>query len=249
MSETLPTLLAHRSYRAYAEQPLSDSELDAIVAAAHRAPSSMNAQHISLVIVRDPARRARIAEIAGGQPWIAKAPVFACVVLDFAKTATALQGVGETQRIHEDLEGFAVGAVDAGLVLSALMTASRGLGLGTVAIGGIRRDPQAMIDLLGLPPLTYPLVGCCIGHFTEEPPQKPRLPVASFRHDDCWQGPPTAATIAAYNSELLAYWQGIGRSDGQPWDQNTAHAYKRIYFPLTQPVAVSQGFMADLRRD
>lgn len=242
---TLETLLNHRSYRDYREQPLTDEQLDTIVACAHRAPTSQNAQHISLLVVRDPARKAAIAELAGGQAWIAKAPVFLCVLIDFAKTAAGLAQAGAEQVVHESLEGFAVGCVDAGIALASAMTAARALGLGAVAIGGIRRDPQKMIEILGLPQLTYPIVGCSIGHFASEPPQKPRLPVATYRHDETWQGVPDAAAIAAYDAELLAYWQSIGRPDGLPWSANTARSFSRVYYPLTKPVAASQGFLAD----
>ena len=189
MTNTLDVLLSHRSYRDYTDQPVSDVDLDAIISAAHHAPSSLNAQHVSLIVVRDAKRRARIAEIAGGQPWIAKAPIFICVVMDFAKTNAALELTGGIQVIHESLEGFVAGAIDSGIVLATLMTAARCLGLGTVPIGGIRRDSQAMIDLLELPRLTFPIVGCSIGHFATEPTQKPRLPLHTFRHNEKWKSP------------------------------------------------------------
>ncbi len=245
MSNTLDVLLSHRSYRDYSDQAVSEADLDAIVAAAQRAPSSINAQHTSVVIVRDAVRRARIAEIAGGQPWIAKAPLFICVVMDFAKTNAALQLSGTTQVIHESLEGFAAGAVDAGIVLATMMVAARGLGLGTVPIGGIRRDSQAMIELLELPRLTFPLVGCSIGHFATEPTQKPRLPLDTFRHDEKWHGVPEVATIKAYDEELLRYWKSIGRADGLPWSQNTASPYSKVYYRDTKLVAARQGFVVD----
>lgn len=67
MNETIRTLHAHRSIRSYNDEPVSDAMLDAIVEAAHRAPTSMNAQEVSLVVVRDAEKRRRIAELAGGQ--------------------------------------------------------------------------------------------------------------------------------------------------------------------------------------
>ncbi|MBS1186390.1 MAG: nfsA [Burkholderiaceae bacterium] len=245
MNAAMQVLLAHRSYRDFTDQPVSDADLDAIIEAAQRAPSSIHAQVTSLIVVRDPAKRAKIAEIAGNQPWIAKAPVFICLVADFAKTNAAVEFAGEKQVIHESLEGFAAGAIDAGLVLMTLTTAARAMGLGAVMIGGIRNDPQAMIDLLGLPPLTFPFIGCCIGHFASEPPLKPRLPVKTFRHDEQWHGVPDQATMEAYNAELMGYWNSIGRPDGLPWTDNTAKRYRQVYFPKTKVVATKQGFTVD----
>lgn len=242
---TLETLLEHRSYRDYTEQAVSDEDLATIASCAHRAPSSVNGQHVSVVVVRDKERRAAIAELAGGQSWIARAPVFLCVVIDFAKTDAAARHVGITQVLHESLEGFAVGCVDAGIVLASAMTAARSLGLGTVAIGGIRANPAKLIELLGLPHLSFPIVGCSIGHFASEPLQKPRLPIQTFRHDEAWHGVPDGATIDAYDAELKRYWQEIGRPDGLTWSQGTATRYARVYHPETKPVAAKQGFLVD----
>lgn len=245
MNPVLKTLLEHRSYRDYSDRPVADADLDAIVEAARRAPSSINAQGISLVVVRDATRRARIAEIAGGQTWIARAPVFICVVIDFAKTNAALEAAGEKQVIHQSIEGLAVGVMDAGIALTTISTAARGLGLGTCIVGGIRNDPQGMIELLGLPPMTFPIIGCAIGHFASEPALKPRLPISTFRHDETWHGVPDKATIAAYDAELMDHWKSVGRSDGKPWTQSVAMRYKRVYYPSTKPVAARQGFTGE----
>src|ERR1019366_1368230 len=117
MNETLRIQKAHRSIRNFKTDPVSDEILDQIIAAAHQAPSSMNAQEISLVVVRDPARRASIAELAGGQAWIAQAPVFIVVVIDFRKTTVGMKKAGQEQVIHESMEGFGAASVDAGIVL------------------------------------------------------------------------------------------------------------------------------------
>ncbi|MES2072609.1 MAG: hypothetical protein V4488_19770 [Pseudomonadota bacterium] len=50
---------------------------------------------------------------------------------------------------------MASATVSTALVLAELMIACRKLGLGTVSIDGIRLDSQAMIGLLGLPPMTF----------------------------------------------------------------------------------------------
>jgi FMN reductase [NAD(P)H] len=113
MNETIRIQQSHRSIRSYKTAPVSDAMLDAIIASAHRAPTSMNMQEISLVVVRDAEKRARIAELAGGQAWIAQAPVFIAIVVDFHKTDLGVRRAGQTQIIHESMEGFGVAAVDA----------------------------------------------------------------------------------------------------------------------------------------
>lgn len=244
MNPTLDTLLAHRSIRRYSDEPVSDAMLDAIVETAHRGPTSMNAQEISLVVVRDAEKRKRISELAGGQAWIAQAPVFIAIVIDFHKTELGLRKAGLTQVAHESMEGFGVAAVDAGIALGRMMAAAQSMGLGIVPIGGIRRNPQGMVELLELPPLTFPLVGMCIGHIANDVPQKPRIDIKAFRHDERYDAGGYAEAIDAYDQTIMEYWQQLGRADGQPWSSNLA-PLQRVYYPQVKPVAAMQGLLND----
>ncbi|MFC7502693.1 nitroreductase family protein, partial [Nocardioides sp. GCM10030258] len=56
--------MAHRSVRAFLPEPIGDEVLEALVAAGQSAPTSSNLQPWSVVAVRDPARRQRLAELA-----------------------------------------------------------------------------------------------------------------------------------------------------------------------------------------
>ncbi|HEU0234001.1 MAG TPA: NADPH-dependent oxidoreductase [Gallionella sp.] len=245
MNETLRIQQAHRSIRSYKPGPVSDAMLDQIIAAAHRAPTSMNAQEISLIVVRDAEKRARIAELCGGQAWIAQAPVFIVIAIDFHKTDLGVRKAGQAQIVHESMEGFGVAAVDAGIALGTLITAAESLGLGIVPIGSIRRNPQGMIGLLGLPPLTFPLVGLCIGHIRDDVPPKPRMDIKTFRHDERYDASGYPAAIDAYDTEIMDYWKQIGRSDGTTWSGNLGNSYKQVYFPQVKPVAAMQGLLND----
>ncbi len=222
MPELLEVLNGHRSVRAYQERPVPDEVLDAIIHAAWRAPSSFNAQEISLVVVRDAARRRRIADIAGGQPWIAQAPVFITVVIDAHKTGLGVKRAGREPHLHRSLEGLVMAAVDAGIVLEALMVAAHAEGLAIVPIGGIRRDPQAMIDLLALPELTFPVAGLCLGYAAKEPEQKPRMDIAAFRHEERYDGSALPSIIAAYDTAIVEHWRRVGRANGLPWSEAMA---------------------------
>jgi len=71
MNQTLSLLFSYHSDRSFSDEPVSEEALCSILEAARRAPTTSNAQHVSVVVVRDAARRARIAEFAGNQAWIA----------------------------------------------------------------------------------------------------------------------------------------------------------------------------------
>jgi FMN reductase [NAD(P)H] len=245
MNETVRLLQAHHSSRSYKPDQIPEEILEAIIESARRAPTSTNSHEISLVVVRNAASRARIAEIAGGQPWIAQAPVFIAVVVDLYKTGLGVKKAGAEQVFQRSLEGILAAVSDAGIALATLMTAARAFGLGVVPIGGIRRDPQAMIDLLQLPPSTFPVDGVVLGYVAEESPQKPRMAIESFCHEETYHPEVLKPAIDAYDRTLQEYWQRIGRTDGSSWSANMAQHHS-TFSRLIKAVAQKQGFTIEV---
>jgi len=125
------------------------------------------------------------------------------------------------------------------------LIAARSYDLGVVPIGGIRRDPDAMIGLLGLPDCTFPVAGVAIGYVDQPAVQKPRLSIESFRHKDRYHAEKLRPAIDAYEVSLPEYWKQISRLDGLRWSQSTAQVYSQVYYPEVKSVAAKQGFTCE----
>ncbi|MFP1790323.1 nitroreductase family protein [Lonsdalea quercina] len=245
MNETIKLLKSHRSERSYLDKAIPEDVLSAIIETAYRAPTSVNSQQVSVVVTRDPARRARIAELAGGQAWIAQAPVFLTLVLDMHKSERAIALAGFEQHAHESVESIVSGSTDVGIALGTLIAAAHSYGLGIVPIGAVRRDPQTMIKLLELPEHTFPVAGLVLGYVDQPAHQKPRLPISTFRHEEVYQDDSLDDAIKQYDETLTKHWEEIGRTDGAAWGPNTADYYQHIYFPEVLPALLQQGFKLD----
>ena len=113
-------LLNRRSIRSFTGASIKDEDLDTIIRAAQRAPTSINGQQISLIITRDKQTIQKIADYAGGQPQVASSDVFITFVIDFNRTSEACKAAGVEQVVEHTVEGLTVGAVDAGIMLMAL---------------------------------------------------------------------------------------------------------------------------------
>jgi len=111
------------------------------------------------------------------------------------------------------------------IAMATLMAAARAFGLGVVPIGGIRRDPQAIIDLLRLPPNTFPVDGVVLGYIEGESLQKPRMAIESFCHEETYHPEVLTPAIDAYDRTILEYWQTIGCIDELSWSANVAEQY------------------------
>jgi Nitroreductase len=168
MNNTIENIKNHRSIRQYLDKDISDEIIDEIIKAAQAMPNSINGQQTTVIAIRDKSKKEKLAELVGNQEYVAKAPVFLVFVMDFYRTYLAGEKTGSKQIIHEDIESALVGAVDSGITLGAAIIAAESLGLGTVPIGGIRKNPEEVIELLDLPKYTFPLVGLAIGYPSDE---------------------------------------------------------------------------------
>ena len=83
--ELMQIIRQRRSTRAFKTDPVPEQALQDMLEAARLAPSGGNNQNHLLGVITDPQRKQELAAAAGGQNWIASAPlIFAlCVRLDW----------------------------------------------------------------------------------------------------------------------------------------------------------------------
>lgn len=243
-NSTVQSILNHRSVRDFSTMPLDDADLDMILACAQASPSSINGQQMSVIAVRDQGIKQKLAELAGGQRWIAEAPVFLVFVADFYRTKLAADKTGLPLVAAESMEGTLVGAVDVGIALGQTIAAAESLGLGTVCIGSVRRNPAEVIELLELPEYTYPMVGLCLGYPDPDKiqPQKPRFPKEAVIHRDTYNKE-LKPYVDAFDETIADYMKVRGESeDIHGWSDYVMSIYQHDYFPHVGPTVRSQGF-------
>lgn len=220
----LRQMLAHRSVRAYRDQAVDDRLLEGAVAAAQSASTSSNLQLWSVIAVRDAGTRARLAELAGGQAHVAQAPLFLAWVLDLSRLRRLGQAQGVPTGGLDYLEGFVLGAVDVSLAAQNAAVSFERNGLGLVYIGGMRNHPEAVAELLRLPPAAMVLFGMCVGYPepAELPPVKPRLPQAAVLHRERYDSGAEADIIAAYDAIFTGSDSARARG-ARPWSHGAVH--------------------------
>lgn len=228
MNQVVETMLAHRSVRKFAQQQVSNEDLETIIHSAQAAPSWVNGQHVTIISIKDPERRKKMAELAGNQNYIMEAPVFLVFCADFhrIKVACDMEGTEFKASVNPDL--LLVGAVDVGISLSNAITAAESLGLGTVPIGGIRRSPLEYIELLNLPEYVIPVSGLCIGYPSDIPALGPRLPKAAIFHEEKYKEN-IQDEIKEFNHIHSEATKGR-QSGGSTWTQRMANFYKDPFY-------------------
>ncbi len=205
----IDSLVQHRSVRAYTRDPLPQGTLETLVAAAQSAATSSNLQTWSVVAIEDQARKDRLAALAGGQRHIGQAPLFLAWIADLSRAARLGEAAGRTMEGLPYLEAFLVAVIDAALAAQNAVAAAESLGLGTVYIGAMRNQPEAVAAELALPPGAMVAFGLCVGHPDPAAPAsvKPRLPQPAILHREQYGTGPEQDAIAAYDTTLRAFQQ------------------------------------------
>ncbi|MDP4795701.1 MAG: NADPH-dependent oxidoreductase [Rhodospirillales bacterium] len=209
-SETIRVLKNRRSIRKYADTPVSDAQVEAILSAAMRAPTSSNLHAYSVIVVRDPETKVQLAVPCGNQKHINDCPVFLAFCADLTRIEAAFQRYGHNLD-DNNLEMGLVASIDASLVGMSAYVAADSLGIQGVMIGAIRNKPEVIADILGLPKHVYAVFGMCLGYPAEAPKQKPRMPVPGIVHREKYDATAALQSIDPYNAELKDHYVSVGK--------------------------------------
>jgi nitroreductase len=213
-------MLQHRSVRTYSDKTVEDQTLTWAIAAAQSASTSSNLQAWSVIAVRDKARLARLAVLAGNQRHVEQAPLLLVWLVDWSR----LRRLGQNLQIPtagiDYLESYTVGVADAALAAQNAAIAFEAQGLGIVYIGGMRNHPEAVAQELGLPNDTFAVFGMCVGYPDPTQPAdiKPRLPQSTILHHERYDTHTEAEAISHYDQQMIDF-QHQQQRDDRPWSR------------------------------
>ncbi|MGF9567216.1 NADPH-dependent oxidoreductase [Neorhizobium sp. BT27B] len=211
-NDSLETILSHRTVRTYLPKPVPDEIVRLAVSAAQSAPTSSNLQAWSVVAVRDPQRRAALADLAAPNPQILSAPLFLLWIADLSRLRKITVQHGNSGEGLDYLESFLLASVDAALAAQNALVAFESLGLGTCYIGGMRNHPAEVGKLLNLPPEAFAVFGMTVGYPDPgvETDIKPRLPQSAVLHHEQYGETSAKDALSGYDDTLRAFQKGQG---------------------------------------
>jgi nitroreductase len=221
----LELLLAHRSVRAYLDEPLDAGVVETMVAAAQSAATSSNLQAWSVVAVEDRERKARLAEFANSQAHVRAAPLLLVWLADLSRLDRTATRVGRVSDANRYLEMFLVAAIDAALAAQNAVLAAEAMGLGTCYIGAMRNHPERVAAELCLPPRVFPVFGLTVGRPDPARPAsvKPRLPQTAVLHHETYRADhdAEAAAVDGYDALIQRFQRGQAMTP-TPWSRQAS---------------------------
>ena len=213
----LDAMFEHRSVRHFVRDALPAHALATLVAAAQSAPTSSNLQTWSVIAVQSQERRDALADLVGPQKHLSVAPLVLVWLADLSRIERLGQAQGTDPVGLHYLDTFLMGVIDAALAAQNAVVAAEAMGLGTVYVGGMRNQPEAVAKVLGMPRNVFPVFGLVVGHPDPARPAqiKPRLPQSAVLHHEQYQVPETQAQeIGDYNAVLRTFMRNNGMKEG-----------------------------------
>jgi nitroreductase len=215
-SATIERQLEHRSIREFTGEPVSEAVLDALCNVINRTATSTGMQTFSVIRVTDPDLKRRISEVCA-QEYLTRTTELFIFIVDAHRNARIARAQGYEGPEYRDMDRFFSGYTDAAIAAQNLTNAVESLGMGAVYFGSILNDQEAIIDILGLPELTFPVVGVGFGVPAQDPQIKPRMAIPMKFFENRYALPADFdEQLAAYDETMREYYDtraGGRRSD------------------------------------
>lgn len=206
MNKTIETQLNHRTIRAFKDKKIDEETLNTIFQVANRTSSSVAMQSYSIIRVKDPKKRKAISRVCN-QEYVETAPELLIFIVDLYRNAQISKEMGENIDEKINMDKFFQGFTDGAIACQNAVVAIESLDMGAVYLGSILNDSQEIIDILNLPPLTFPIVGLGFGYPDQNPQLKPRMDISLKVFQDEYKIQDNyLESIKEYDKEMQTYY-------------------------------------------
>lgn len=197
---TSANVLGRRTLRRYLDRQLDDGLIRLLLMAAQSAPAKSDLQQYSIVQIKDPALREKIAELVPSMPWLATAPVFFIFCGDIRRNRQIASMRGY-QHANDNVDTFMNAAVDAGISMATMVITAESLGLGCCPISAVRNHMHEICELLAIPDGVFPVAGLTVGWPEDSGYMSMRLPPELVVHEDRYDDSALSQALPAYDQE------------------------------------------------
>ena len=242
MSSVIDLLKSHRSIRKFADRPIDAKLMEELFVAGQAAATSSFLQGTTIVRVKKEETRHKFVELAGNQPYVAKAAEFMVFCADLKRAGNFCDAYDKPFE-GDFTEHFIIATVDVALMAQSLVTAAESEGLGICYIGGIRNNPGLVSELLELPKGVYPVFGLCLGYPDQDPEIKPRLPLPVIIKEEVYNEDGDKEAIAIYDEAIRDYYRTrTGGGHGISWSEQVADLLSEKSRPHMKAFLEEKGF-------
>lgn len=251
MQDVINLLQSHRSIRTFKNMPIEQSIVEELIRSGQAAATSSFIQACTVIQVDPGAKREKIAQLAGNQSYVAKAPVFLVFCADMHRHQLACE-MHDVPMKSGYTEQFLTASIDCALFAQNVVIGAEALGLGICYIGALRNDIAAVSSLLALPELVFPVFGLCLGYPDQNPEVKPRLPLSLTLKQNSYTQDQTLndadkediAALKVYDQHIREYYKSrTGNQKEMGWTEQISGMLQKEARPHMMDFLQGKGFM------
>ena len=210
-------LMKRRSVRIFKDQEIPDSIIEQLLDVANQAPSGGNIQPLSIILVRSLEGKKKLAELAGGQPWVRNAPLSMIFCLDFYRIKKWAAICQTDFRGEEAVNHFLIAYADLMVAAQNVVILAESFGLGSVYIGSIQHEIDETRNFFEIPEYILPMMVLSIGFPKSIPRTIPKLKKEVIVHHERYRKPEEGEIRRAFDDKYGAI------------DQNTEKYLERAF--------------------
>ena len=180
-------LMRRRSVRNFKDDDVPGDVVEKLLEAANNAPTGGNMQPLSIIVVRDAERRARLGEMVGSQPWVKNAPLSMIFCLDFRRLKRWAAASGVEFRGNEALSHFLIAYADVMCAAQTAVILAESLGLGSVYVGTIQYVADEAREYFAMPEYVFPMMLLSLGYPKTVPRDVPKLALGVVVHREKYE--------------------------------------------------------------
>lgn len=238
-------ILTRRTIRRYSTRDVEPELLNRLLDEAARTQTMGNLQLYSVVVTRSAEGKQALAPAHFNQPMVTGAPVVLTICADFRRTSTWAE-CRKAVPGYDNFLSFMNAATDALLYTQTFCNLAEEEGLGLCYLGTTLYQPEAIIEALQLPRLTFPVATLTVGWPDEQPELTDRLPLFSFVHEERYADPTPIDIDRAYEKrESLAVNKEFVRINKK---ETLAQVFTDIRYTRSDNEAMSDGLLKALVR-
>lgn len=173
--ELYELMMKRRSVRVFEDREIPEEIIEKLLDVAIQAPSGGNLQPLSIILVRNPEGKKKLADLSGGQPWVIKAPLTMIFCIDFYRIKKWSELSKTDFKGEEALNHFLIAYADVMVAAQNVVILAESLGLGSVYIGSIQHEIDETRKYFEIPKYVLPIMLLSLGFPKSIPSSIPKL--------------------------------------------------------------------------
>lgn len=200
--DILEILRRRASCRSFRPDPIPDDVMEKLFHAACASASCGGFQNISVICVRDEAKKKHLAKLSRSQGFVARAPVNLVFCVDHRRMRRIAEHEVSPCAESNSIGSLMLGIVDATIAAQSVAVAAEGLGLRSCYNGNVVDHPRQLTELLEIPPGVVPVIMLTVGYPASPVYRRSRkYPPRVMVHEEVYRDLPIAELYAAHEEK------------------------------------------------